>query len=126
MNKQLSSNNREKSPILVIDPVYKLIRIHRTTLNILNRPTYIQFFVNPYSKSIIICEGSKKDPLAHQVNYTKLNFGKCYELYSKALVLELIASANLEKCNHLIRLSGTFLSQYQAVIFNLQMETKKG
>lgn len=78
-----------EQPILSIDPKWHRIRIHRQTLHLMGDPSYIQFLVNPGTKTIAIKAGLKQDHLAHRVTYCSSPDHMCYELHSAYFIRSL-------------------------------------
>lgn len=121
MNRQVSLETKPL-PAVTIDPTYNLIRIHKITLQLLNNPKYIALLVNPDTKCLAICEGNDKDPLSHRVDYKKLDFGKCYELYSTPLVNRLLSFIE-NKDNGRILLYGNYMEDFNISLFQLSKDS---
>lgn len=74
------------------------LRIHRSTLNALSVPQYVQLMINPEEMVIAIWGTDKAIAESHKVNLSQLNMYNSYELYSKMLMSELRAIVpNLDK-----------------------------
>lgn len=62
------------------------IRIHKSTLNQLGPPAYIQLLINPTNGIIAIQGLEKRCKEAHAVSFTRLKTDNSYELYSQQLI----------------------------------------
>ena len=111
-------STKEKQPILTIDTQNNLLRIHKSTLNILNNPDYVQLFINPSEKIICISAGNPNDYLTHRIDYDKLKSGKSYELYSTPFIRQLKNLFPNEANSIKKRIIGEYLSKYNVTLFN--------
>ena len=67
------------------------IRIHRSTLNQLGPPKYIQLLINPINGIIAIQGLEKRCKEAHAVSFERLKTDNSYELYSQELITILMS-----------------------------------
>ncbi len=77
------------SPALVIDLKYMAIRIHRSTLEALENPEYIELLVSP-SLSTLAIRASSKTTTAQRINRQKLDTSQSIMLYSTPLVQNIL------------------------------------
>ena len=72
--------------IVVIDVTRCLIRIHRKTLEALEKPAYINLLINPEKPSFAIMS-SEKNQRSYRIPWEKLSVnGKSFELYCTELI----------------------------------------
>jgi hypothetical protein len=102
------STQTAERPILSIDPKWHRIRIHRQTLHLLGNPDYIQFLVNPHTKTIAIKPGIQQDRLAHRVKYYNSPDHMCYELHSAYLIRSLQKISHNLTDDRVYRIYGVF------------------
>lgn len=95
------------------------LRIHKTTLNQLGQPRYIQLLVSPKEKAIAIRGLEKRCKEAHKVSFTRMKPDNSFELYSKQLVITLMSLLpDLEK-NFTYRLTGEVHTDEKVAFFPL-------
>ena len=83
MNKSVSKF--KSIPLLTLDFKKNRIRIHKQTIHMISDPDYIQLFINPNAKKIIIVGSSEFDHLAHNA-VRAMNSPKSMELTSRSLL----------------------------------------
>lgn len=76
-------------PMILVDMAKNRIRIHRTTLEMLQHPEYVLLIVNPIERTIGIMPSKMSDPGAHRVKTPSVLVKKSYELYSGILTRKL-------------------------------------
>ncbi len=106
-------------PALTLDMKHRLIRIHKTTIDSLNSPEYVQLLVNPKKRTIAVMCSSKDDHLAHKVPYDRLYSGKCFVLYSTYLLKELTAISGESDPDISYRIYGKHNAEHNIVKFSL-------
>lgn len=115
MNKPISL----QQPIISINFKRNLIRIHKTTLDLLGQPDYIQLLVNPDNRTIAIMKGICSDQLAHRVYYDRIKKGQSCELYSLNLLQNLMSISNQCELMKAYRIYGSFLPDYEIAKFHI-------
>lgn len=99
-------NCNKKTPIICVDLKKNRIRVHKTTLELLGYPVFIQLLINPDTSEIVLHRSVEEDYLAHKITYGK-NKRNSYELYSLDLLHRIRAvSPNLSD-NYSFRIEGT-------------------
>ncbi|MCH5186217.1 MAG: hypothetical protein J1F64_08865 [Oscillospiraceae bacterium] len=84
--------DESKSGVLLSVDLKKFrIRIHKTTLNQLGFPSFIQLLINPIDKIIAVRGIDRRCKDAHVVSFTHIKPDNSYELYSKQLILTLMS-----------------------------------
>ncbi len=106
-------------PALTLDMKQRLIRIHKTTIDSLNSPEYVQLLVNPKKRTIVVMCSSKKDHLAHKVPYERLCSGKCFTLYSTYLLKKLTSISGESNPDASYRIYGEHNPELNIVRFSL-------
>ena len=86
MNKTVSKF--KSTPLLTIDFKKYRIRIHKQTIHLISDPDYIQFFINPNAKKIIIVGSNGFDHLAHNA-VRAMNSPNSLELTSRSLLRQI-------------------------------------
>lgn len=121
MNKPLShpTPNTTLTPTITIDPTYNLIRIHRSTLKLLNHPKYIQLLINPQKRTLALCNTDSSNPLGLKVKYERINDGKCCEMYSTPFIERLLTIYTQIPTEH-FRLKGNYIKTKNIVLFHLE------
>ena len=102
-----------------IDPRKSRIRIHRTLLQLLGFPKYIQFLVNPNNKSMAIKRIEK--PIAgmpcEKIKPQEFMINDSYELYSKSLVESLCRVYGKLNLNYTYHLTGEIVQSQRMAVF---------
>ena len=80
----------EGVPSIVIDFRKNRIRIHQTTLNMLDDPKFIRLLVNPVDRIVALQISDHTDTRAHRVAGKMFEKRHYYELYSRALLQKLL------------------------------------
>ena len=111
--------NRLRSPILVVDFKYNIIRIHRSTLAALDNPQYIDMLVNPSKGMIGIRAQSKQTPTAQKVNRDSLVLQRSIQLYSTHLVRELFGLNPEWQDGHIYKMEGVLINSEHTVLFDV-------
>lgn len=104
---------------IVIDLKYHRIRIHRSTLQLLGNPDYIQLLVNPDSHVIALLPSNQQDYLAHKIYRKKLSDKQCFELYSKPLVETITRLCYQWQSDCSYRMDGQKISSQNIILFSL-------
>ena len=115
MSKQHSSH----TPVLALDMKRHLIRIHKSTLDCLNSPEYVQLLVNPQKRTIVVMCSNKGDHLAHKVPYDRIRRGKSFVLYSSYLLNRLNSISGECDPGTTYRIYGKHNDDYNVVRFPL-------
>ena len=103
-------------PAITLDLKKRRIRIHSTTLHVLNDPPFIELLVNPEKLTLAVRASKQNYRLAHKMFYdTRDN-----ELYSDALLKQLsrIFSGMEQRSSY--RIYGTQYPDQSLVIFEMQ------
>lgn len=96
----------KKIPIICVDLKKNRIRVHKTTLELLGFPEFIQLLINPDTSEIVLHRSVEEDYLAHKITYGK-NKRNSYEFYSLDLLHQIrTVSPNLSD-NYSYRIEGT-------------------
>ena len=111
--------NRLRSPILVVDFKYNIIRIHRSTLAALDNPQYIDMLVNPSKGMIGIRAQSKQTPTAQKVNRESLVLQRSIQLYSTHLVRELFGLNPEWQDGQIYKMEGVLINSEHTVLFDV-------
>lgn len=76
-------------PTLVFDLKKNRIRIHKKTLHMLGNPSFVQFLVNPETKTIAIRASEHEDNYTEKIKWKRIRGKQCCEFYSKFLIMRL-------------------------------------
>lgn len=113
-------NDDINTPAMSLDMKRKRIRIHKSTLHILNDPDYIQLLINPEEYIMIIQSSSSADHLSHKINWLSISENQCCELHSKNLIIRLSEVFPFLDCETTFRVNGNYIQEYNLVYFNLK------
>lgn len=124
MNKPLSHPTQSNvlTPTITIDPTYNLLRIHKSTLTLLNHPKHIQLLINPQERTLALCDTDSNNPLGLKINYEKINEGKCCEMYSTPFI-ERLLTIYTQMPTERFRLKGNYIKAQNIVLFHLEEYT---
>ncbi|MCC8014012.1 MAG: hypothetical protein LIO87_02360 [Eubacterium sp.] len=111
------NNRKTLPPSLCIDLKKNRIRIHRHTLRLLGNPKYIQILVNPSDGKIALRKSDRKDYLAHKIYHSTED---CIEIYSSALIENLMAVNENLIFNRSYRLYGNIDVRSEMVLFSIK------
>lgn len=119
------SEKGNPSLMISIDIRQNRIRIHKTVLQELGFPKYIQFLVNPDKKHIAIrgVDVSVPGDQTERIKPKEMMLDNCYEFKSKSLMkklYELIGSPNPQ---FTYRFIGNGVSEYNMVVFPIKTMT---
>ena len=104
---------------IAVDFKKNRLRIHKYTLGHLGNPDYLQLLVNPKGMQIAIYGDDQKTRDGHRVNLKKLTPDNSYELYSKALFIQLRRLIPLLDAECTYRLTGNILQKENIALFPL-------
>ena len=107
------------SATISIDPRKSRIRIHKTLLQLLGFPKYIQFLVNPNNKSFAIKSVEKAIPglPCEKIKPQEFMISDSYELYSKSLVASLCRVYGKLNLKYTYHLTGEIVESQKMVVF---------
>lgn len=109
----------DKLPVISIDfKTRKRIRIHKTTLHLLEDPDYIQLLINPTMQIIAVRKGNYNDPLSLRVDCKKI-VRDSFELNSKELLHSLLMVYDSWEDGCSYRITGSFDDKNQVAQFNI-------
>ena len=103
-------------PAITIDLKKRRIRIHITTLHILNDPPYVELLVNPGKLTLAVRASQQKHRLAHKMYYDTQHDN---ELYSDALLRQLRRICTWMELRSSYRIYGTHYPDQNLVIFEM-------
>ena len=111
--------NRLRSPILVVDFKYNIIRIHRSTLVALGNPTYIELIVSPGKGFIGIRSQELQTPTAQKINSESFVLQRSVQLYSTTLVRELLGLNPDWQDEQIYKMEGVLINSEHTVLFDV-------
>ncbi|SDB52046.1 hypothetical protein [Butyrivibrio sp. INlla16] len=111
--------NRSRSPILVVDFKYNIIRIHRSTLMALGHPKFIELIVAPSKGIIGIRAEATLTPTAQRVNTDSLALQRSVQLYSTNLVRELLGLNPEWQNEQIYKMEGVLKDSERTVLFDI-------
>lgn len=114
------------SLIIALDIRQNRIRIHKTVMQSLGFPKYIQLLVNPNKKHIAIrgVDVAVPGDQTERIKPQELMAGDCYELHSKSLLWKLFRFVGSPDPSYTYRLTGNFVSEFNLVVFPTSTLTK--
>ena len=113
-----SNMSRWHSPMLVVDFKYNIIRIHRSTLDALGNPRYIEILVSPRQAKIAIRAQEKQTITSQKVNLESLLLQRSIQLYSTDLVRELLEINPSWEDEQIYRMEGVLIDSENIVMFD--------
>jgi hypothetical protein len=111
--------NRLRSPILVVDFKYNIIRIHRSTLVALGHPKYIELIVSPSKGIIGIRAQESQTPTAQKINAESFALQRSVQLYSTNLVRELLGINPEWQNEQIYKMEGVLKDSEHIVLFDV-------
>lgn len=119
------SEKGNPSLMISIDVRQNRIRIHKTVLQSLGFPKYIQFLVNPEKKHIAIrgVEVSVPGDQTERIKPKELMIDNCYEFKSKSLMKKLYELIGSPDPKFTYRFMGNEVSEYNMVVFPVKTIT---
>lgn len=115
----MSNISKELKATIVIDLRWGIFRIYKNTLHILNDPNYIQFMVNPDTKTLAIRPATSRGVLAERIRWNVINNNRCCELYSYTLTNHLANLYPEWDKNSAYKLEGKIFNQNNVISFNM-------
>ena len=115
------------SPVIIsIDQKKKRIRIHKSMLQLLDFPRYIQLLVNPNNKCVAIkaIGNPTSNDQAERIKPQKLMVNDSYELYSTAFIDKLCEVDSRIEPKYTYRLTGKIIPSHQMALFSLETLTR--
>lgn len=110
--------NRLRSPILVVDFKYNIIRIHRSTLVALGNPTFIEMIVSPSKGMIGIRAADTQTPTSQRINTASIALQRSIQLYSTNLVRELLGINPEWQDEQIYKMEGVLKNSEHMVLFD--------
>ena len=110
--------SRWHSPMLVVDFNYNIIRIHRSTLDALGNPEYVEILVSPKHAKIGIRAHDKQTITSQKVNSESLLHQRSIQLYSTDLARELLEINPKWENDQIYRMEGVLIDSENMVLFN--------
>ena len=112
-------SERNTTVTISIDLKKYRLRIHKYTLGLLGIPNYVQLLVNPKGMQIALIGQETNTRDAHKVNLKCLQPDNSFELYSKALIVQLCRLVPGLDLGCTYRLTGTVLHNKTIAVFPL-------
>jgi len=112
--------------MIALDIRQNRLRIHRTVLQSLGMPKYIQILVNPEKKHIAIrgVEVAVPGDQTEKVKPQEFMADNCYEWKSKGLLNKLYKLIGSPDPKYTYRLTGQYVSDYNMVVFSIKTLAK--
>lgn len=114
------SRKPESRPTIFIDMKKSRIRIHRSTLQMLGNPTYIQLLVNPEARTIAVKRTSAYDHLSHRISEDEFLHNKCCELYSRNFLKALRSTSSNWTDTETCLIYGTLVESCHLIQFSIE------
>ncbi|MCD7751585.1 MAG: hypothetical protein LUI10_07590 [Lachnospiraceae bacterium] len=114
----MNTLNEEKTAGLTVDLKRDRIRIHKTTLTLMNNPKFFRMLVNPQTKCIIVENCDEMSDGAYRVGSMATNNGS-FEVYSSHLVHEIADCAGFHDYTS-VKLLGQQIHGQNAVFFRME------
>ncbi len=114
----MSEQTRQQVTIAVDLKKYR-IRIHRSTLALLEMPKYIQLLVSPSAMMLAIQGTDKRTNYTHRVKLAALHPDNSYEIYSTLFVNKLCSLVDGLDTACTYRLTGEIIAEENAGVFSL-------
>lgn len=108
-----------QQPTLVFDLKKNRIRIHKKTLHLLGDPDYVQFLVNPETKTIAIRAREHEDKTTEKIRWQYIGGRQCCEFYSKFLIMRLRYYCYNWDSKCLYRVTGAMFPEENIAAFRL-------
>lgn len=96
------------------------IRIHKSTLDLIGNPDYIQLLVSPSQMTVAVQGIGDKTTSAHRVGLSRLRKANSFELYSTLLISKLRAMAPDLNEGYCYRLVGKAYPEQKLALFSLK------
>lgn len=103
------SNEVASRPMILIDLKKNRISITRKTLNFIGDPEYILLLVNPKEGTLALLHSNSLDKRAHRIPRIQPEKNRTFDLYSKALLKNLLAICGNWQDNCSYRIFGEFV-----------------
>lgn len=110
--------NEETAAGLTLDIKKDRIRIHRSTLSLMNNPKYFRLLVNPQTKCIVVENCDEMSDGAYRVGTIPTHHGSI-EVYSSQLVREIAKCAGFHGYTS-VKLLGQQIHGQNAVFFRME------
>lgn len=109
-----------QSVSIAVDLKKYRIRIHKSTLDLIGNPNYIQLLVSPSQMTVAVQGIGDKTPAAHRVGLSRLRTANSFELYSTLLITKLRTMAPDLSEGYCYRLVGKAYPEQQLALFSLK------
>ena len=118
----MPSQNTKTMASLTVDLKRHRLRIPDRTFQMIDKPDYFRFLVNPDAKGIIIERCTEQSKGAYQLSKAPFHKGS-YELTSVSLVTEIIQCAGFTG-DATIKLAGQHVRGREALFFRMEQPTE--
>ena len=116
------TGNKILKPAISINLRKPLIRISKDTIHAIGDPEYFLLLVNPNDRTLCIFPSVKTDPKAHRMS--KYSHRKCFELYSRSLVTNLMNLCPNWNNQGTYRMEGVQVKEQNVIKFNMEKAEK--
>lgn len=113
----------ESSLSISVDIKKNRIRVFKNTLNVLERPQYIQLLINPHNRVLALRAVDSNISEAHRVLLSQLNSDHPFEMYSTSLIRKLKVLFPEFNDATLIKIPGVHVPGKRLLLFSLDMAT---
>lgn len=114
----METTKMDNAPVITLDLKKERIRIHRTTMRVMNDPSYLRLLVNPATKCIVVETCGETSEGAYRVGVLPRKKSSL-ELYSHNLIREIATCAGFEGYKS-VRLMGHQIRGQNAVFFRME------
>lgn len=108
---------------MVIDLKYMSIRIHKSTLDALGNPEYIELLVAPLLRTLAI-RPSNKTVTAKRINKQKLDSSRSFMVYSTPLVQNILNISPDWDIGHTYKMEGKAIPDKSMIVFEMRNARK--